>query len=162
MDSVAFHVAGNPMPKGSFTRMPNGAMLPAGTTASRKRFADWRTDIRNDAMHAMEDRMPSRNAIRLLCEFQLPYPQSSIRKWQWGWWPNIKQPDVDKLLRALLDALTGIVWVDDSQVCFVNVNKVYAWNGKPGAHIVVDFMTDEALQGIGGAQRHVTDVLDSL
>lgn len=162
MDTVAFHVAGVPTPKGSFTRMPNGAMLPAGTNASRKRATDWRMNIRNDAIGAMGERMPSRQAIRILCEFQLPYPASSIRKWQWGWWPNVKQPDIDKLLRMLFDALTGIVWVDDSQVAFVTAHKVYAWNGKPGVHIVCDFLDDENLQELGSMQRKVTDVLDSL
>lgn len=162
MESVAFHVAGIPTPKGSFTRMPNGAMLPAGTTASRKRVADWRMNIRNDAMHAMGERLPVRNAVRIMCEFQLPYPSSSIRKWQMGWWPHVKQPDIDKLLRALFDALTGIVWVDDSQVAFVTCNKVYAWNDRPGVHIVVDFMEDEALRTIAQMSREVTDVLDSL
>lgn len=110
----------------------------------------------------MGEAMPSRQCIRLACEFQLPYPKSSIRKYQFGWLPHTKQPDVDKLLRALMDALTGIVWVDDSQVSFVAVNKSYAWNGKPGAFVVVDFLGDEQLQRIGAATVHVTDVLDSL
>jgi crossover junction endodeoxyribonuclease RusA len=162
MESVNFHAYGIPMPKGSYTRMPNGAMLPAGTVASRKRFTDWRTDIRMAALAAMGERNPSRNAIRFMCEFQLPYPQSSIRKWQWGWWPHMKQPDIDKLLRALFDALTGIVWADDSQVAFVTMNKVYAWNGKPGVHVVIDFMDDDRLRELGSINRTVTDVIDSL
>lgn len=162
MNGVTFHVNGTPAPKGSTTRMPNGAMLPAGTTASRKRFADWRTDIRNAASEAMGENEPQRGAVRLLCEFDLMYPASSIRKYQFGWLPHTKQPDVDKLLRALLDALTGIVWVDDSQVAFVTVNKVYAWNGRPGAHVIVDFLDDETMRTLGENQRRVRDVLESL
>ncbi len=162
MDSVTFHVTGIPAPKGSFTRMPNGAMLPAGTAASRKKGADWRNDIRRTALETMGERLPSRGPIRLMCEFQLPYPVSSIRKYQMGWWPHIKQPDVDKLLRMLFDALTGIVWADDSQIAFVNCNKVYAWNDRPGAHIIVDFLDDEFMQDLGIRQRNVTNVLDSL
>ena len=162
MESITFHVAGIPMPKGSTTRMPNGAMLPSGTDASRKRMANWRTDIRHAALEAMGETDPSRGPIRLMCEFQLPYPVSSIRKYQLGWWPHIKQPDVDKLLRMLLDALTGIVWADDSQACFVTCNKVYAWNDRPGAHIIIDFLTDEYMQELGIRQRNVANVLDSL
>jgi crossover junction endodeoxyribonuclease RusA len=162
MESITFHVSGLPTPKGSFTRMPNGAMLPAGTAATRKRGADWRSDIRRAALEAMGDIPPSRGAIRFMCEFQLPYPVSSIRKWQFGWWPHIKQPDVDKLLRMLFDALTGIVWADDSQVSYVTCNKVYAWNDKPGAYIVVDFVDDEWLQELSQRNRTVTNVLDSL
>lgn len=162
MDSVSFHVSGIATPKGSFTRMPNGAMLPAGSNESRKRVANWRNDIRYAALEAMGDNQPIRTAVKIMCEFQMPYPKSSIRKWQWGWWPNIKQPDIDKLLRMLFDALTGIVWVDDSQICYVMCNKVYAWNDKPGVHIVIDFVDDAWLQDIGNAQRTVTNVLDTL
>ena len=35
------------------------------------------------------------------------------------------RPDIDKLLRALLDALTGVVYADDSQVACVWVTKEY-------------------------------------
>ena len=162
MESVSFRVNGNPAPKGSWSRMPNGAMLPAGTAASRKKYNDWRNDIRYAAIEAMGPANPYGGCVRLIAQFDLPYPVSSIRKWQWGWWPHIKQPDIDKLLRALLDALTGIVWVDDSQVAFSAVNKVYAWNGRPGAHIVIDFLDNSSMQDIADAQRQVTDVIDSL
>ena len=35
------------------------------------------------------------------------------------------KPDIDKLLRALLDALTGVVYVDDSQVACIWATKEY-------------------------------------
>lgn len=141
--------------------MPNGAMLPAGTRASRAKGENWRNDCRYAAIAAMGERQPFGGCIRILCEFQLPYPRS-IPKYKWGWFPCIKQPDVDKLQRSLFDALTGIVWADDSQVSFVTANKVYAWNDRPGAIVVVDFMSEEALMNIGHAHREVTDVIESL
>lgn len=142
--------------------MPNGAMLPAGTASSRKKFADWRTDIKQRAIQAMEGESASTQPIRLMCEFQLPVPTSSIRKYQLGWLPHVKRPDVDKLMRALLDALTGIVWVDDSQVCYAMVNKVYAWNGQPGAEVIVDFINNDTAVSIARNQLKVRDVIDSL
>ena len=36
------------------------------------------------------------------------------------------RPDVDKLARALLDALTGVAYDDDGQVVCLSVRKVYA------------------------------------
>jgi len=36
------------------------------------------------------------------------------------------RPDVDKLSRALLDALTGIAYDDDGQVVALSVRKIYA------------------------------------
>src|SRR6188474_809316 len=117
MESISFHVYGTPMPKGSTTRV-NGNTIPAGTSASRKRMSEWRSDIREQALAAMGEMEPSMGAIRMMMEFQLPYPVSSIRKYQLGWLPHTKKPDVDKLMRMMLDALTGIVWKDDSQVCY--------------------------------------------
>jgi crossover junction endodeoxyribonuclease RusA len=162
MDSITFHVLGTPMQKGSIVRMPSGGYLPAGTTASRKAMNQWVSDVRYAASEAMGERQPVRTCIRFMCEFQLPYPQSSIRKYQLGWYPHIKKPDVDKLLRSMLDALTGVVWADDSQVAYAIINKVYAWNDRPGAHVVVDFMNDVALRNIGQSHQFVTNVLDSL
>lgn len=47
-----------------------------------------------------------------------------------------KKPDVDKLIRAILDALTGIVWADDKQVFAITARKLYC-DGKHriGAYI---------------------------
>lgn len=42
------------------------------------------------------------------------------------------KPDVDKLVRCVLDALTGIVYGDDSQVCEVHATKEYAIGNQPG------------------------------
>lgn len=36
------------------------------------------------------------------------------------------RPDVDKLCRALMDALTGIAYHDDGQVVALSVRKIYA------------------------------------
>ncbi len=131
---LSFDVVGMPTPKGSTTRMPNGATLPAGTPASRERMAKWRDDVRARAAREMAGAPLMRGPIRLLVEFRLPVP-ASMPKRDFGWLPHAKRPDVDKLFRALGDALTGTVWVDDSQVCVSAINKVYAWDGRCGATV---------------------------
>ena len=47
-------------------------------------------------------------------------------------------PDIDKLIRAVQDSLTGVVYEDDSQVIRVLAWKVYADNRVPGAFIRVN------------------------
>lgn len=49
---------------------------------------------------------------------------------------HVKKPDATKLLRSVEDALTGIAWVDDTQVCMQSVFKVYGL--VPGAHITIE------------------------
>ena len=53
---------------------------------------------------------------------------------------KITFPDVDKLARALLDALTGVFWKDDAQVSDLLVRKRY---GKPGADVRVVEVNDQ-------------------
>lgn len=52
---------------------------------------------------------------------------------------NTKVPDLTKLTRCVEDALTGIIWKDDSQVIAQRTNKRYC-RGKeiPGVHILVE------------------------
>jgi len=38
--------------------------------------------------------------------------------------PATRPSDLDKLVRAVLDALTGIVWKDDAQVVALKATKV--------------------------------------
>lgn len=161
-NAVSFTVSGIPTPKGSFTRMKNGAMLPSGTTESRKRMAQWREDIRHEANMKMDGRPPFGGPIRLMVEFRMPVPVSSIRKYQWGWLCHTKQPDVDKLFRMLGDALTAIVWKDDSQVCFSTINKVYAWDGGTGAMVIVEEVSDDEAKSFaslsGVVRQRLTNV----
>jgi Holliday junction resolvase RusA-like endonuclease len=48
---------------------------------------------------------------------------------------HIVRPDADKLIRAVLDALTGKVWRDDCQVAELLIRKRYADDGKEGVMI---------------------------
>jgi Holliday junction resolvase RusA-like endonuclease len=44
-------------------------------------------------------------------------------------------PDLDKYIRGVLDALTGIAYLDDSQVIDIKAEKVYS--DTPGADIKI-------------------------
>ena len=37
-----------------------------------------------------------------------------------------KKPDIDNIMKAVLDALNGVAYYDDSQVCKVNFMKMYS------------------------------------
>lgn len=161
MDSVTFHIDGIPMQKGSVVKVGK-AYLPAGTTHTRHMMKEWEANVTYEAKRAMGTRSPSAGAIRFMVEFRMPFPASTIRKNQIGWFPHIKRPDIDKLVRGILDPLTGVVWHDDSQVCYLTANKCYAWNNRAGAHVIVDFMSDASLHEIATAGMLVENVIDSL
>jgi crossover junction endodeoxyribonuclease RusA len=58
--------------------------------------------------------------VEIVLEFMFLRPDSAKKRH----WPVVK-PDGDKLLRATLDALSGVLFADDAQVVRVNMEKVY-------------------------------------
>lgn len=57
------------------------------------------------------------------------------------------KPDTFKLCRAVEDALTGVIWLDDSQICDHHIFKRYCRGiEQPGVHVVIETM-DNSIQG---------------
>ena len=50
--------------------------------------------------------------------------------------PTVK-PDIDKLVRAINDALTGILFIDDCQVISMAMSKEYCDERRAGAYVTV-------------------------
>jgi Holliday junction resolvase RusA-like endonuclease len=69
---------------------------------------------------------PVPNAIEIVMEFRYAKPKSVKREL-----PTVP-PDLDKQIRSILDALTGIAYHDDSQVISISASKSY---GEPGVSI---------------------------
>ena len=58
--------------------------------------------------------------------FALPYPKSTAKKRLIDGAPHYKKPDIDNLLKAVLDTLVKCgVTKDDNQICAVTMKKVY-------------------------------------
>jgi crossover junction endodeoxyribonuclease RusA len=130
MITVCFFVDGIPIPKGS-TR----SFVVAGravTTAANKKTKPWEIAIRSAAQANFY--CPSAAPVEVEVEFILPRPKSVSSETRPL--PTVK-PDLDKLLRCVLDALTGVAYVDDAQVTRVAARKAYADNLTPGAAITV-------------------------
>ena len=89
----------------------------------------WRTEIAAHAQKAMQRyNYPADYPFKVMLRFELQKPQRPTRDFP-------IRPDLDKLVRAVLDALTGVVWVDDSQVTQIVASKVF---GSPGVLIEVE------------------------
>ena len=77
-------------------------------------------------------------AVRLDVDFIMPRPKTVTRQ------DHTVKPDRDKLLRCVQDALTGMIYKDDSQVIEGETTKIY---GSPmGARIVVWALGDISYQ----------------
>ena len=70
---------------------------------------------------------PLDGALKVDCCFLMPRPQSIIWKRRpMPRMPHIVKPDLDNLIKSTLDALTGILFRDDSQVYRGSSEKFYA------------------------------------
>lgn len=118
---IAFEVEGNPVTQGSM-KVINGRVLHSRGEA----LILWRTMVALAARRA--GAFPVPNPVEMTIEFRLPRPKTVKRDL-----PYVA-PDLDKLIRAVLDALTGIAYVDDGQVVSINSSKVY---GEPGVSVSI-------------------------
>lgn len=128
--SLQITALGVPIPQGSTKAfMPRGARLPV-VTADNARTKPWRQAIVDASREQMEGRRPIDGPVELRVVFYMPRPKSAPKRVTE---PSAK-PDLDKLVRAVGDALTAAgVWADDSRVVFVAARKVYAggWRDRP-------------------------------
>lgn len=78
-------------------------------------------------------------ACPLLVEMVFVFPRPSNKQWKTRPMPRehkTSKPDADNLAKGCLDALNGLLFVDDSQVCQLSVAKFIASGGEQ-AHVEV-------------------------
>lgn len=126
---VAF-VPGKPAPQGSKRHVGRGIMIE-----SSKAVKPWRTDIR-ETLLAVHTGPPLDGPIYAELLFVMPRPASTPKRHTP---PAIKRPDLDKLVRAVFDAIGSAgVWRDDSQVVHLHtVKRLARTDERPGVHIVL-------------------------
>lgn len=124
MSEVAFVVHGVAQSKGSARAfVPKGWTRPIITTTNRG-LKDWEHLVRDGASRAMISRKGAllEGALLAALWFRLPRPKSLGKHIT----HHTKRPDLDKLTRAALDAMTGVVYHDDGQVVRIESTKQYA------------------------------------
>jgi Holliday junction resolvase RusA-like endonuclease len=101
----------------------NGHILHSQGSA----LAVWRSTVALSARFA--GAKPVEGAIGIEISFRVKRPKTVKRDY-----PTVA-PDLDKYIRGVLDALTGIAYQDDSQVIDIKAEKVYS--DTPGADIKI-------------------------
>lgn len=147
MTCLSFFVPGRPAPQGS----KHGRPIYRGRGATReftgkvaqvessKAVKPWRDDIRAallDETGQPRHRFADEDPIVVRLEFVMPRPASTPKR---RTPPAIRKPDVDKLARALLDAITSAgVISDDARVVDLHATKRLAELGEtPGCRITI-------------------------
>lgn len=125
-----FFVPGKAAPQGSKRHVGRGILIE-----SSKELGPWRERVAL-AAHAVTTQMAEKSRpVGVDILFIMPRPTSTPKT---KTPPAVKRPDLDKLTRAILDALTGISYEDDSQVTYMSLKKRLSQVGEqPGAEIEV-------------------------
>jgi len=123
---VRYFIKGDPVPQGSLN-FYNGRAVHSND----KYLRPWRQKISTE----MGERFTVTDGpVSVDLMFMLRRPRTVVRQ------SPIVRPDLDKLVRAVLDALTGVAYQDDSQVVRLNAEKQYG--PEPGV-----FLTLRTLMG---------------
>lgn len=136
---VTFSVPGVPVPQGSKQAFSNGGKT--WLVEANKAVYPWREKVAHSAQIAMDlhQLAPFDGAVSLEIDFIMPKPKTVTRQL-----PTAK-PDLDKMIRAINDAITGICFVDDARVVRITAGKYYARFGEPGAIITVTELDNDLI-----------------
>jgi crossover junction endodeoxyribonuclease RusA len=143
----SFEVYGKPATQGSKRALGRRGGGPIIMVESNKRLPGWRNDVAFAGQQAMPDTWPVTGAMGLHVAFRFARPKNHhtgndprrpLKSNAPRFHTNIAG-DVDKLARAVCDALTTAgVWLDDKQVVDLHCIRVFAEPGQPeGATITV-------------------------
>lgn len=157
---IAFFVAGTPKTQGSMRAFvvpaKAGKKARAVVTHDSAKVQPWRKAIATEAAqhrYLLPGARPYAEAVSITLTFALQRPRShytgggAYLKKTAPRFPIAKRDDGDKLARACLDALTGVLLADDSVVVDLHVRKRFAWQPQtagafpPGVRIELNPIT---------------------
>jgi Holliday junction resolvase RusA-like endonuclease len=127
---AAFTLRGQPIPQGSLTANKRGEGIHhvRGTD-----LAVWRASV-GIAARTAGILQPSPLPIRLSVQFGMRRPKAHLQlrggryvvKMEYYYARPAVAPDLDKLVRGVSDALSGVAYFDDGQIVELFASKVYA------------------------------------
>lgn len=156
---LALDVPGVPVPQGSKRAFRHSVTGKVVMVDDNKNLEAWRHAVALRTRLAWRGRPPLDMPVWASLNFYVPRPAGHFGtgrnidrlKESAPLWPAVK-PDLDKLTRAVFDALTTArVWKDDAVCCGVTAWKFYADGGHdPGLSLSLAVMTEEKV----GSDEH--------
>jgi crossover junction endodeoxyribonuclease RusA len=152
MSPVHIRIPLRAAPQGSKRHVGGGRLIEMAGDALKA----YRAALGYEARRQMQDRELITKPVGVSATFVFRRPKShstskGLRETAPTCCYPAKRGDVDKLLRATLDALTGTVYKDDAQVVTVNASVI--WGDEDETHVLVhplDDVVDMWCAGLGG------------
>jgi Holliday junction resolvase RusA-like endonuclease len=136
---LSFWVPGIPAPGGSKKTIRSKRTGAISVIDDAMGNAEWRRAVRAVARENMKGRKIAHGPLVLMVSFYMPRPDSHYIGGRRGnglkpdaATQHITKPDALKLMRSTEDAMTRVVWVDDSQVVRQVAAKYYVDEPSPG------------------------------
>jgi len=132
LTDVAVFVPGTPIPQGSLRGFVVNQR--AVLTQSNPKLNPWRADVHTAIRGIIGDTIAvPTGPVTVNLTFLLPRRKAEPKR---ATPPHTRKPDLDRLIRACLDAMTGVVFTDDAQVTHLRCMKRTAPLGdQPGVLI---------------------------
>lgn len=140
MIALRIFVPGPPVPQPRQRHALRGKHV-VNYTPAKHPVNEYKARVRGAAAEAMAKHGVGmiQGPVYLWISFVMPRPASMM--WKTKPMPaehHTKKPDLDNLLKSVKDAMTGVVWRDDSQVAMVEASKrIAGGDEKPGTSICV-------------------------
>jgi Holliday junction resolvase RusA-like endonuclease len=139
MSEMTFFAPGKPAPKGSTRAFLNRYTGRIAVTAdNRVTQKAWQSTVTLMAQTKFKVAPDGPVAVGLVFYLQKPKstPKSVIHQ--------IKKPDLDKLVRCVLDGLTSVVFKDDAQVTVITAMKKFCeGQEQEGCSVTVTYLEDK-------------------
>jgi Holliday junction resolvase RusA-like endonuclease len=124
---IVYSVYGEPIGKGRPRFAKRGNFVSTYTPQKTKTYED---EIRMMAKSAMGASEPLETPVTVAIYIRVGIPASFSKQKRKDALANIerptKKPDADNILKCFLDAMNGIVYIDDKQVVNIHLTKVYS------------------------------------
>ena len=131
---ISFTVPGDPIAQPRHKVSTRGGFAKAYIPKDHPIHA-YKEAVRLAAKIAMAGLTPVEGPVSLRVCFCIARPKSHSKARRADH-NHTQKPDLDNLCKALLDALNGICWADDSQVCQIRASK--AWRTEGQTIVVID------------------------
>lgn len=127
MDQIAFAFPFEPVAKGRPRFKVCGKFVTTYTPGKTKIFERRISEYYKTAASGQkfEKGQPIVVAITFGMKIPVSLPKKAKTEMMEGARQHIVKPDLDNLVKAVLDALNGVAWHDDAQIVELHINKKY-------------------------------------